>query len=181
LGYFSCGFKHLHYIKHVKAGIVGYFLLEYLEAMYKLPIPETKLDSQFLDASIRKEVTGTQIHMGELIKEWLVDESNFKIRSKGFYPINNLEASLMTLATMSCRLYGEPNALHFKLEWVFLIHHVLDKGNIFNWVVILSRNLKRQVEKLFSSPPGFTPQFFMSDYLIEVVCDKTPFPLLKWS
>jgi hypothetical protein len=87
----------------------------------------------------------------------------------------------MTLATMLCRLYGEPNALQFKLEWVPLIHHILDKGNIFNWAVILSSNLKRQVEKILTAPPGFTPQFFMSGYLIDAFCAKTHFPLMKWS
>jgi hypothetical protein len=125
--------------------------------MYKLPKPEIKLDEKFLDAFVRKEVTDMQIQMPELIKEWLVDDSNFKIRSKGLYPINSLKESPMTLATMLCRLYGEPNALQFKLEWVPLIHQVLDKGNIFNWAIILSNNLKRQVEKILTTPPSFTP------------------------
>jgi hypothetical protein len=86
----------------------------------------------------------------------------------------------MTLATILCRLYGETNALQFKLEWVPLIHHVLDKGNIFNWEVILSSILKKQVKKILTTPPRFN-QFFMSGYLIDIVCAKTHFTLMKWN
>jgi hypothetical protein len=63
----------------------------------------------------------------------------------------------------------------FKLEWVPLIHQVINKGTIFNWAVILSNNLKKQVEKIITTPPGFIPQFFMSGYLLDAVCAKPHF------
>jgi len=78
----------------------------------------------------------------------------------------------MTLAAMLCRLHGEPNALPLKLEWVPLIHRVLNKRKIFNWAVILYNNLKRQVEKIWTTPLGFT-QFFMLGYLIYAVCAQS--------
>ena len=110
--------------------------------MYALPTLEKNLDKQFLDAFVKKEVIDEEIQMDELIKEWLVDNSNLKIRAKGLYPTNILKEPVMIVASLLYRLFGEPNALRFKLEWVPLIHRVINKGTI-NWVVILSKNLKK--------------------------------------
>jgi len=49
--------------------------------------------------------------MDELIKEWLVDNSNLKIRAKGLYPTNSLKELVMIVASMLYHLFGEPNAL----------------------------------------------------------------------
>jgi hypothetical protein len=87
----------------------------------------------------------------------------------------------MIAITMICRLYGEKNPQHFKLEWVPLLHQIVKKGKIFNWAEILSANILLVVKRSLESPPRFGVGFFMSSYLIDVVCAITPFPLMKWS
>jgi hypothetical protein len=79
---------------------------------------------------------------------------------------------------MLCRLYGENDSSKFKLSWVPLIHQVL-KEEVFNWAHILSANIKQEVKKYQEAPLGYCPGFFMSGYLIDVVCAITPFPLLS--
>jgi hypothetical protein len=86
----------------------------------------------------------------------------------------------MLASIMLCRLYGENDSQKFKLGWVPLLHQV-HKGKIFNWAHILSTNIQQAVKKSQEAPPRFCQGFFMSGYLIDVVCAKTHFPMMCWN
>jgi hypothetical protein len=45
---------------------------------------------------------------------------------------------------MLCRIYGKENTAHFFLQWVPIIHTVVE-GYSFDWAKILSDNLVNEI------------------------------------
>jgi hypothetical protein len=92
-----------------------------------------------------------------------------------------LEPHIMYIAMMMCRLYGKENTTHFFLQWVPIIHTVAE-GYSFDWAKILSDNLVTEITEYRSlKAKGKPTPFFMSAYIMDVVCFMTPFPLMGWS
>ena len=73
----------------------------------------------------------------------------------------------MYVTTCMCCLYGENNSNHFKLDQVPIMHIVISGYN-FNWGIILSDNLYRDIEKKFKlKAEGQSNTFCMSAYIME--------------
>jgi hypothetical protein len=71
--------------------------------------------------------------------------------------------------------------MHFFLQWVPLIYSVAE-GSSFDWSKMLSDSLTSQItEYRMQKESGKVASFFMSAYLMDVVCSMTPFPLMNWS
>jgi hypothetical protein len=82
---------------------------------------------------------------------------------------------------MMCRLYGKENIAHFFLPWEPIIHTVAE-GYSFDWEKILSDSLVQEIARYQSlRAKGKLTQFFMSAYIMDVVCFMTPFSLMEWS
>jgi hypothetical protein len=82
---------------------------------------------------------------------------------------------------MTCRLYGREDTTHFFLPWVPLIHTVAE-GCSFDWAKLLSDSLTSRItEYRTQRESGKAASFFMSAYIMDVVCFMTPFPLMSWS
>jgi hypothetical protein len=87
----------------------------------------------------------------------------------------------MYVALMLCRLFGKENTVHFLLSWVPIMHTVAE-GYSFDWAKILSDNLVREIIEYQSlKAKGQPAPFYMSTYIMDVVCFMTPFPLMGWS
>jgi hypothetical protein len=82
---------------------------------------------------------------------------------------------------MTCRLYGREDTTHFFLQWVPLIHSVVE-GCSFDWAKLLYNSLTSRVTKYRAQKEsGNITSFFMSTYILDVVCFLMPFPLMSWS
>jgi hypothetical protein len=82
---------------------------------------------------------------------------------------------------MTCRLYGKEDTTHFFLPWVPLIHTVAE-GCSFDWAKLLSDSLTSRItEYRMQKASGKAISFFMSAYIMDVVCFMKPFPLMSWS
>jgi hypothetical protein len=82
---------------------------------------------------------------------------------------------------MTCRLYGREDTSHFFLPWVPLIFRVTE-GCSFDWAKMLSDSLtSRVIEYRTQKESGKIASFFMSAYIMDVVCFLTPFPLMSWT
>jgi hypothetical protein len=87
----------------------------------------------------------------------------------------------MYIAMMMCRIYGKENTTHFFLLWVPIIH-IVAEGYSFDWEKILSDSLVQEIARYQSlRAKGKPAQFFMSAYIMDVVCFMAPFPLMDWS
>jgi hypothetical protein len=87
----------------------------------------------------------------------------------------------MYIAMMLCRLYGKKNPAHFSVDWVPIINEVAE-GFTFHWGKLLSDNLVKQIGIYTShKSKGEPTPFYMSAYIMDAICYKTPFPLMNWS
>jgi len=73
------------------------------------------------------------------------------------------------------------DATIFRQEWFPLASEIAFKGTIFNWGSILSSNLKATIEGTIHIDIHLKSNFFMSSYLIDIVCSQHPFLKMKWS
>jgi hypothetical protein len=86
----------------------------------------------------------------------------------------------MYIEMMMCRLYGKENTNHFFLPWVPIMHSVA-KGYSFDWAKILLDNLIQEIARYQSlRAKGQSTKFFMSAYIMDVVCFIMPFLLMDW-
>ena len=55
------------------------------------------------------------------------------------------------------------------------------KGSIFNWDTILSSNIKAVVEGVKHIDVNLRSHFFMSAYMMDILCSQHTFGKIKWS
>jgi hypothetical protein len=162
--------------------IIGTFRPEHIQAMYKLPAAsEFIFGKEFFAEFKEKECNEFDKTMPGLIKDWVSRSSSFRVNSEGIYSISSLEPNYRYVAMMTCRLFGSEDTAHFYVQWVPLIFRVAE-GCSFNWAKILSDNLfnkitEYQEKKAAGKPSGF----YMSAYIMDAICARTPFPLMKWA
>jgi hypothetical protein len=161
---------------------IGSFRPEHLQVMYKLsPVSNFVYNANFLVEFNKKECDQYGKNLSDLIKDWYSHPEKFRADSHGIYPVSALEPQIMYIAMMMCRLYGKENTTHFFLPWVPIIHSVAE-GYSFDWEKILSDSLVQEIARYQSlRAKGKPTQFFMSAYIMDVVCFMTPFPLMDWS
>jgi hypothetical protein len=162
--------------------VIGSFRPEHIQVMYKLsPIHKHTLNSEFLAAFQQKEcVEGGQTY-SDIIKEWARDKNKFRADAQGIYATASLNDYMRYLAMMLCRLYGKKDSNHFSAEWTPLLEEV-SEGRSFNWHKILSDNITSEISKYQTArSKGQTVAFYMSAYIIDAICFRTPFPLMNWN
>jgi hypothetical protein len=119
--------------------------------------------------------------VSSLIKDWVSHSAKFRADNHGVYSIASLELQYKYVAMMTCRLYGREDTSHFFLPWVPLMFRVTE-GCSFDWAKMLSDSLTSRVtEYRVQKESGKVAAFFMSAYIMDVVCFLIPFPLMSWS
>jgi hypothetical protein len=162
--------------------IIGTFRPEHIQAMYKLPATsEYILGKEFFAEFKEKECNEFDKTMPGLIKDWVSRSSSFRVNNEGVYSISSLEPNYRYVAMMTCRLFGSEDTAHFYVQWVPLIFRVAE-GSSFNWAKILSDNLFNKITEYREKKAAGKPsKFYMSAYIMDAICARTPFPLMKWA
>ena len=107
--------------------IVGSFQLEHLQVMYKLsPTLNFIYNASFLVDFDKKECAQYGKNLADLIKDWSSHPEKFRANSHGVYTVSSLETHIMYTTMMMCRLYGRENMAHFLLQWVSIMHTVVE-------------------------------------------------------
>ena len=73
------------------------------------------------------------------------------------------------------RIFGRKDASHFPNKWIIIIHQVISSGSILNWGEIISSNLDIQLKMIRKEH-----KFYMSSYLLDVICASREYPSLGW-
>jgi hypothetical protein len=159
---------------------ISTFRLEKLQAMYRLPTgSHFTYNVEFLENFKQKECVQYDKTMSSLIKDWVSHRAKFRAYNNDIYLIASLEPQFKYVAMMTCRLYGREDTTHFFLQWVPLIHSIIE-GCSFDWAKILSDSLTSRVTGYRAQRErGKIASFFMSTYIMEAVCFLTPFPLMS--
>jgi hypothetical protein len=161
---------------------VGSFRPKYIQVMYKLSSePKYTYNSTFILDFERRECTQYGRTNHDIIKTWWGNTTKFKTDAHGIYSTSPLDAHILYIAMMLCRLFGRKNPAHFIVEWVSIINEVAE-GYTFNWEKMLSDNLSKEVvEYNVLKSRGQHAPFYMSAYITDAICFMTPFPLMNWS
>jgi hypothetical protein len=169
-------------IQNSQGVIVGSFRPEHIQVMYKIP-PTSKYiyNAEFIAEFQRKECTEFDQTYPNIIKDWWGIPARFRADTHGSYATSSLNEYMVYIALMLCRIFGRKNPTHFPAGWVPLMHKVAE-GYSFKWGKILSDNLVSEVaEYQIAKLKGWLGYFYMSAYIMDVVCYMTPFPLMSWS
>jgi hypothetical protein len=158
------------------------FRPEDIQVMYKLtPNPKYTYNASFIMKFEDDECTkyGRIVH--DIVKSWWGNQNKFKTDSQGIYSIASCDAHILYISMMLCRMFGKKNPTHFTIEWVPIIHEVVE-GYTFDWGKMLSDNLAKQIgDYKTQKSKGEHAPFYMSTYIMDAICFRTPFPLMNWS
>ena len=159
---------------------VGTFRPESLHAMYKLSSTSNfTYNVKFLVDFRQKECKKYDKSLSDLIKDWVSHPAKFRVDSYEVYSISSLEPQFKYIAMMTCRLYGRGDTTHFFLPWVPLMHTVME-GCSFDWAKLLSDSLTSRITEYRTQRASRkATSFFMSTYLMDVMCFMMPFPLMS--
>jgi hypothetical protein len=162
--------------------VIGSFRPEHIQVMYQLsPTYRHTLNPEFLAAFQQKECIEAEQSYSDMIRGWVRDENSFRVNSYGIYATASLNDYMRYLAMMLCRLHGKRDSNHFSAEWTPLLEEV-SEGRSFNWHKILSDNIASEIKKYQTArSKGQIVAFYMSAYIMDAICFKTPFPLMNWS
>jgi hypothetical protein len=162
--------------------VIDSLRLEHIQLMYKLPSTSKYIyNAEFVLEFQRKECTKFDQTYPTIIKEWWGLPAKFRADTHGIYATASLNEYMVYIALMLCRLFGRKIPTHFLAEWVPLLYKVAE-GYIFNWGKILSDNLAKEiVDYQTEKSEGQPLSFYMSAYIMDVICYMTPFPLMNWS
>ena len=98
------------------------------------------------------------------------------------YSTDSLGIPYYYVATMISRLLDQPDTTKFSVEWVPLMEAVT-YSYIMDWGTILSNNISTQIleyRKNSSISSKIFPPFYMSAYIMDVVCFTSDFPTMIW-
>jgi hypothetical protein len=139
---------------------IGTFRPEHLQAMYQFsPTPNFSHNVEFLEGFKQKECKQYDRNLSDLIKDWVSHPANFRVDGNGVYSISYLEP-----------------------QFKYIAIHTVVEGCSFDWAKLLSNSLtSRIIEYRMQRTNGKAASFFMSAYIMDVVCFMTPFPLMSWS
>jgi hypothetical protein len=68
----------------------------------------------------------------------------FRTDAHGIYATTSLDAHMVYVSMMLCRLFGKKGPTHFSVEWVPIMNKVAE-GYTFNWAKLLSDNLAKEI------------------------------------
>jgi hypothetical protein len=148
--------------------------------MYKISAtPKYTYNVTFLLDFERKECIQYSRSGHDIIKSWWGHPDKFKTDAHGMYSMTFLDAHILYISMILCRLFEKKNPTHFSVQWVDIMNEV-DEGYTFNWDKMLSDNLAKEIVEYQSlKSKGNPAPFYMSAYIMDVICFMTSFPLMN--
>jgi len=127
----SCALEHVDIptrsiVSHQKTSF-GYFQPEDIQVMYKLSSkPKYTYNSSFILKFEEEECIKYDRTNYDIIKTWWGNPTKFKYDANGIYSTTSLDAHIMYISMMLCRIFGKKNPTQFTIEWVPIIHEVVE-------------------------------------------------------
>ena len=73
------------------------------------------------------------------------------------------------------RVFIRKDGSSFPDKWIPIIYQIITSGSTLNWGELISSNIDLQLKKYQKEHP-----FFMSSYLLDVMCASIEYPSLGW-
>jgi hypothetical protein len=113
--------------------------------MYILtPNPKYTYNASFIMKFEDEECTKYDKILHDIVKTWWGNPSKFKTDTHGIYSTTSCDAHILYIAMILCRMFIKKNIAHFTIEWVLIIHEVVE-GYALDWGKMLSDNLAKKI------------------------------------
>ena len=110
-----------------------------------------------------------------IMKGWW-SEGQFKAKSTSIeWKTSKFKKSVQIIVILLWRVFGRKDGATFPNKWVPIIYQIITSRSTLNCGELISSNLDVQLRKAHKDH-----QFFMSSYLINVMCSSLEFPSLGW-
>ena len=110
-----------------------------------------------------------------ILKGWW-SEGNFqsKLANVG-WKTSKFRKTVQIIVILLSRLFRREDGSTFPDKWIPIIYQIMTSGVTLNCGELISSNLDNQLKKVHNDH-----QFYMSTYLMDVMCASLEFPSLKW-
>ena len=110
-----------------------------------------------------------------IMKGWWC-EGQFRSKSASAeWKTSKFKKSVQIIVMLLSRVFGRKDGAGFLDKWIPIIYEIITSGFTFNCGELISSNLDLQLKKAWKDH-----QFFMSSYLMNVMCASIEFPSLGW-
>ena len=109
------------------------------------------------------------------MKEWWFEGKFREKPSPIEWRTSKFRKSIQIIVIMLARVFRRKDTSSFPEKWIPIIHQVITHGSTLNWGELSSSNLDIQLKKAQKEH-----QFYMSSYLLDVMCASWEYPSLGW-
>jgi hypothetical protein len=150
--------------------------------MYKLTYTHKyTYNASFIMKFKNDECVSYKITIHDIVKTWWGNENKFKADNHGTHSTTSYDSHIMYTTMMLCREFVKKIPTQYTIDWVPIIHEV-ENGYTFDWGKMLLDNLAKKIEDYIAQKPkGELAPFYMSAYIMDLICFRTPFPIMNWS
>ena len=110
-----------------------------------------------------------------ILKGWW-SEGNFRSNLANVeWKTSKFRKTVQIIVILLSRVFGRKDGSTFLDKWIPIIYQIMTSGVTLNWGELISSNLDNQLKKVHKDH-----QFYMSTYLMDVMCASLEFPSLEW-
>jgi hypothetical protein len=110
-----------------------------------------------------------------LLKGWW-SEGNFRSKPvTAEWKTSKFRKTVQIIVIFLSRVLRRKDGSTFQDKWISIIYQIMTNGVTLNWGELISSNLDNQLKKVHKEH-----QFYMSTYLMDVMCANIEFPSLVW-
>ena len=137
--------------------------------MYCLKEAYIKVSSKWLKQK------SESIYLFTILKGWLF-EGHFRTKSATIeWKTSKFRKSVQIIVIFLSRVSQRKDGSTFPEKWISIIYQIITSVETLNWGELISSNLDNQLKKVHKEH-----QFYMSTYLMNVMCVSLEFPSLGW-
>ena len=156
-------------ILNIEGKVVASYKPSMINQMYHLKEATIKVSSNWLKQK------SESVDMLTLLKGWW-SEGNFKRKTTTIeWKTSKFKKMVQIIVIFLSRVFGRKDGSTFPDQWIPIIYQIITSGATLNWGELISSNLDNQLKKVHKDH-----QFYMSTYLMAVMCANIEFPSLEW-
>ena len=162
--------NHQHQsILNIEGKVVANYKPSMISQMYQLKEATIKVSPKWLKQK------SEYADMLTILKGWW---SKGHFRSKPAtveWKTSKFRKTVQIIVILLSRMFRRKDGSTFLDKWIAIIYQIITSRATLNWGELISSNLDNQLKKVHKEH-----QFYMSTYLMDVMCANLEFPLLEW-
>ena len=154
-------------VLNVEGKVVANYKPSMINQIYHLKEAIVKVSPRWLKQK------GESANMLTILKGWW-SEGNFRSKPSNVeWKNSKFKKIVQIIVILLFRVFGRKDGSTFPDKWIPIIYQIMTSRVTLNWGELISSNLDNQLKKVHKDH-----QFYMSTYLMDVMCASLEFPSL---